>query len=104
MFKVNNKDIRTTPSIVNFERVIASWVDWSARYVIYHMLQIMKLSSNRELLGYLHSSSSAEAFFIGPGFTSMSLCCHKNKSKTDRKRTREYFVFLKNREVINLLL
>ena len=26
MFKVNNKDTRTTPSIVNFEHVIADWV------------------------------------------------------------------------------
>ena len=38
MFKVNNKDTRTTPcysvSIVNFEQVNAGWVDFQIFYLI----------------------------------------------------------------------
>ena len=48
MFKVNNKDTRTTPlassvSIVNFEHV---HVDWVVKYFIKNVCNILKIKCN----------------------------------------------------------
>ena len=74
----------------------------------HYMLQVMKLFCNCGLLRYLHSNGSMKSarLQLGLGFTSLSPCCPKNKQRKrwerkGTKRMRKYFVFLKNREVIN---
>ena len=62
----------------------------------------MKLSCNHELLGDLHSSGSMKSarlqLFFGLGFTSISLCCHKNKQqKRLKKNMKKFCIFKKPR-------
>ena len=47
MFKVNNKDTRTTPtSIVNFEQVNAGWVNCIMNYIVIRLISLNPLSAN----------------------------------------------------------
>ena len=70
------------------------------------MLQVIKISCNGELLGYLHSNDSMESarmqlFSLVQDLLQCDRVAARINSKRVLKRMTKLFVFLKNRNVVN---